>query len=235
MPRTATLVLVVLAVFVWVVPAAAQQSVSLNIGYFDVRGYGHRVAGDTITENLLAPPPFQLGYGVSDFNNVTVGGEWLIPLGQFLEAGVGVSYYSEVVPSYYPDLTYSDGSDITQSLKLRTVPITASARWIMTGRRAKVQPYIGAGIGIVLWRYSETGDFVDASKNIFNWDFTDNGTAVGPVIFGGLRVVASRRIAIGGEFRYQYADAALDPSVGFQGTRLDLGGMTYQATVMFRF
>jgi opacity protein-like surface antigen len=164
-----------------------------------------------------------------------VGAEWLIPLGQFLEAGVGVSYYSETVPSFYPDLTYTDGSEITQSLKLRTVPVTGTIRWIMTGRRAKVQPYLGAGIGIVPWRYSETGNFVDAEQNIFPWDFKDSGTAVGPVIFGGLRVVVSRHFAIGGEFRYQYADSALDPNVGFQGTRLDLGGMTYQASFMYRF
>ena len=224
MPRTATLILAVLAVFVWATPAAAQQSLSLNIGYFDVRGEGGRVAGDTIVENLFAPPPFQLGYRVSDFNNITVGVEWLIPLGQFLEAGVGVSYYSEVVPSFYPDLTYPDGSDITQSLKLRTIPVTATARWIMTGRRARVQPYIGAGVGIVPWRYSETGDFVDENNNIFSWDFVDSGTAVGPVIFGGLRVAASRRIAIGGEFRYQYADAPSTPTWVSRGPDWILAG-----------
>jgi outer membrane protein W len=235
MLRTAALILAVLAVLAPAAPAVAQQSLSLNIGYFDVRSESGRVAGDTIVENLWAPSPFALGYRVSDFNNVTVGGEWLIPIGQFLEAGVGVGYYSEVVPSYYPELTYPDGSEITQSLKLRTVPITATARWIMTGKRAKVQPYIGAGVGIIIWRYSESGAFADPNLNVFNWDYTDDGTAVGPVIFGGLRVVASRRVAIGGELRYQYADAPLDANVGFQGTRLDLGGMTYQASVIFRF
>jgi opacity protein-like surface antigen len=235
MPRTAALALAVVALLVSAAPATAQQSLSINVGYFAVRGETGRVAGDTVVENLWAPPPFALGYWVSDFNNVTVGAEWLIPLGQFLEAGVGVGYYSEVVPSFYPDLTYPDGADITQSLKLRTVPITATARWIVTGRRARVQPYIGAGVGFVIWRYSESGDFADADLNIFRWDYTDDGTAVGPVIFGGLRVVASRRIAIGGELRYQYADAPLDSSVGFQGTRLDLGGMTYQGSVIFRF
>jgi outer membrane protein W len=236
MLRTAALILAVLAVLAPAAPAVAQQSLSLNIGYFDVRSEGSRVAGDTIVANLWAPSPFELGYRVSDFNNVTVGVEWLIPIGQFLEAGIGVGYYSEVVPSYYPELENLDtGSDITQSLKLRTVPITATARWIMTGKRAKVQPYIGAGVGFVIWKYSESGDFVDADYNVFNWDYTDNGTAVGPVIFGGLRVVASRHVAVGGELRYQYADAPLDSSVGFQGTRLDLGGMTYQASVIFRF
>jgi len=237
MPRTAALVVVVaaLAVVTLAAPAAAQQSLSLNIGYFDVRAEGGRVPGDTLVANLYSDPPFGLEYWVSDFNNVTVGGEWLFPLGDFLEGGVGVSYYARKVPSYYRDLTHTDGSNITQDLRLRTVPVTATVRFLMTGRRARVQPYIGAGVGVIPWRYSETGEFADPSLNLFTWDYVDSGTAVGPVVFGGLRAAVNRRVAIGGEFRYQWADAPLDPSVGFQGNRLDLGGMTYQASVIFRF
>jgi outer membrane protein W len=233
--RTAALALAVVAVVALAAPAAAQQSLSLNIGYFAVRGQGSRVAGDTIVENLVVPSPYPLSYWVSDFNNVTFGAEWLIPAGEFLEVGAGVNYYAQTVPSSYRDLVHPDGSDITQSLRLRTVPISVTGRWIMTGRRAKVQPYIGAGVGIVVWRYSESGDFADADLNIFNWDYTDSGTAVGPVIFGGIRGSLNKRVALGGELRYQYVNAPLNPSVDFQGTRLDLSGLTYQASVIFRF
>ena len=193
------------------------------------------MAGDTIVANLYADPPFALGYRVSDFNNVTVGAEWLIPLGNFLEVGTSVNYYSATVPSFYPELTNDNGSEITQSLKLRTVPVTGTLRLVMTGRRAAVQPYVGAGVAIVPWNYSEIGDFVDPDLNVFRWEYKDSGTAVGAVIFGGLRVALNRKVALGGEFRYLMADAPLDPNTGFQGTRLDLGGMTYQGSVIFRF
>jgi len=235
MHRTAVLALAVLALVATTAPAVAQQSLSLNIGYFAVRGEGGRVAGDTIVANLYADPPFALGYWVSDFNNITVGAEWLIPLGNFLEVGAGVNYYSETVPSWYPDLANTNGSDITQSLRLQTVPVTGTLRLVMTGRRAAVQPYVGAGVAIVPWSYSETGDFVDSNLDIFRWEYKDSGTAVGAVIFGGLRVALNRKVALGTEFRYQMVDAPLDPSVGFQGTRLDLSGMTYQGSVIFRF
>ncbi len=115
MPRTAFVVLAVLALVATAAPAVAQQSLSLNIGYFALRGEGGRVAGDTIVANLNADSPFELGYRVSDFNNVTVGAEWLIPLGNFLEVGTGVNYYSATVPSFYPELTNDNGSEITQS------------------------------------------------------------------------------------------------------------------------
>jgi opacity protein-like surface antigen len=235
MSRTAILAPVVLALMVTGAPAAAQQSISLNIGYFAVRGESGRVAGDTIVANLYADAPFQLGYWVSDFNNITVGAEWLIPLGNFLEVGTGVNYFSETVPSYYPELTNDNGSDITQSLRLQTVPITGTLRLIMTGRRAAVQPYVGAGVVIVPWEYSEAGDFVDPDFDIFRWEYKDSGTAVGAVFFGGIRVALNRKVALGTEFRYQMVDAPLDQNVGFQGTRLDLSGMTYQGSVIFRF
>jgi hypothetical protein len=236
MPRIAALVVaVLLAVVMPVTPAVAQQSLSLNIGYFALRGEGSRVRGDTIVENLLGTYPFALEYRLSEFDNVTFGAEWLFPLGEFLEGGVGANYYARTVPSFYRDLTNKNGSDITQDLRLRTVPITATVRFIPTGRRAGLQPYIGAGIGVIPWRYSESGNFADPSLNVFQWNYTDSGTALGPVMFGGLRVKLSRGFALGGEIRYQLAAATLKQSVGFQGDRLDLGGFTYQANFIFRF
>ena len=99
------------------------------------------------------------------------------------------------VPSYYVDLVDIDtGRDIMQDLKLRTMPITATVRFVPTGRNAAVQPYIGAGIGIIPWKYSENGDFVDPSYETFPWKFEDSGTAVGPVVFGGVRVPVGRDV-----------------------------------------
>jgi opacity protein-like surface antigen len=118
---------------------------------------------------------------------------------------------------------------------MQQIPITGTLRLIMTGRHAAVQPYVGAGVAVVPWEYSEAGDFVDQNLNVFNWTYKDSGTAVGAVVFGGLRVKVSRTVALGTEFRYQMVDAPLDPNVGFQGTRLDLSGLTYQASVIFRF
>ena len=55
------------------------------------------------------------------------------------------------------------------------------------------------------------------------------------MVFGGVRVPVSRTFAVGGEIRWQQADTELDPNVGFQGTRIDLGGFTYSANFVFRF
>lgn len=229
---TATLVLVGLCA----APAMAQQqTLTLNAGWFTPRGASDRVVGDVLIADLFATSPYALGFRVSDFDNTTFGGDWLFPLGEFFEGGVGVNYYAQTVPSYYLDLTDESGGDITQNLRLREVPITASIRWIPTGRHFPIQPYLGVGVSVIPWRYSEVGSFVDTSNNIYTADYHDSGVSVGPTIMAGIRVPVARVFALGGEVRYMKADAPLDPTVGFLGDRIDLGGVSYLATFSIKF
>jgi opacity protein-like surface antigen len=221
-------VLVVTALVLVPGVASAQQSISLNLGYFALRGLDARPTEDVLVQDLN----YHI-FDIKDFNNVTVGGEWLIPLNPLFEVGVGAGYFQKSVPSVYADLVADDGSEIQQTFKLRTVPITGIVRFLPTGRRSAVQPYIGAGIAVIAWRYSETGEFVDTSSNIFRGNFNESGTSVGPVVVGGIRFPLSTGFAFGGEIRYQRAEGSLNND--FNGTKIDLGGLTYQASFVFRF
>ena len=235
MLRTKILTATLLVAGICAAPAAGQQTLSLNVGSFQPRGVVDRVPGDTLVANLFAESPFALGFRMSDFNNVTFGGDWLFPLGEFFEGGVGVNYYAKTVPSFYLDLTDPNGGDITQNLRLREVPVTASIRWLPTGRHFFIQPYIGLGVSVIPWRYSEVGDFVDTSNNIYTADYHDSGVTVGPMVMAGIRVPIARAFSLGGEVRYLKADAPLDPTVGFLGDRIDLGGVSYLATFNIKF
>ncbi len=209
-------------------PAAkADQVVNFTIGYFAVRAADARVAGD-----VLIVDRNDLTFNIGDFSGATVGGEWLFGLNDFMEAGAGIGYYQRTVPSFYTNLVNADGTDIIQDLKLRIVPISATVRFFPISRRGPIQPYVGAGVGIFLWRYSETGQFVDANNNIFNASFVDSGTSVGPVAFGGVRV-GMGSFMVGGEIKYQHASG--DLSSDFLGPKIDLGGWTYSATFGGRF
>lgn len=209
--------------------ASAQQALSLNVGYFAVRGEDARVESDVLNVNRNF-----LAFDLKDFNNVSVGAEWLVPIGDYLEAGVGLGFYRRTVPSVYAHFVNRDGSEIEQDLKLRIVPVTATVRVLPLGRHGGIQPYLGAGVGLYTWRYSETGEFVDLRDNtIFRDRFIAEGTGSGPLVLGGLRVPVGSRVAAGGELRYQRARGALDDQ--FEGERIDLGGYTYQASVQVRF
>ncbi len=207
--------------------AKADQLVNFTIGYFAVRAADARVAGD-----VLIADQNDLTFTIGDFSGATVGGEWLFGLNDFMEVGAGLGYYQRTVPSFYTNLVNANGTDITQDLKLRIVPITGTVRFFPIGRTGPIEPYVGAGIGIFAWRYSETGQFVDVDNNIFNASFVGSGTSVGPVALGGVRVGAGG-FTVGGEIRYQRASG--DLSSDFLGPKVDLGGWTYQATFGARF
>jgi hypothetical protein len=206
-----------------------RQSIGFNLGYFAVRGEDSRVEGDVLWEDLSS-----LAFELDDFNFVTFGGEWLVDIGDYLEAGAGVGYYQRSVPSVYRSVTHSDGSEIEQDLKLRIVPVTASVRFLPLGR-SSVRPYVGAGIGWFNWRYSETGEFVDfRDDSIFSERYVANGNSFGPVVFGGVRFPVSDMWLVGGELKYQKAEGDIDVE-GLLGEKIDLGGWTTSFTVHLRF
>ena len=141
-------------------PAAAQQTFNFTFGYFTVRGEDARVEGDILNEHRGAEAT--LVYDITEFNSAAIGAEWLVPLGQYLEAGAGVSFSRRTVPSVYEDFIDADGSEIEQDLRLRRVPVDLTIRVLPLGQGSGFQPYFGGGLTLISWRYSEAGEFVDA-------------------------------------------------------------------------
>ena len=211
--------------------ASAQQTLNFSLGYFAVRSEDARVRGDVLVENRET-----FLFDFTDFNSASLGAEWLIPVGNFIEAGGGIHFSTRTVPTIYTDFARPDGSEIEQDLKLRVIPISATVRVLPLGRRNAFQPYVGGGIAAYNFRYSETGDFIDFTVPglpIFRETYVGTGTVVGPVAVFGARL-ASDRYSFGGELRYQKAEGDLDER-DFFGPKIDLGGFHYSVTVGVRF
>jgi len=211
-------------------PALAQQTLNFTLGYFSVRGEDARIQDDVINRDRTF-----LTFDVKDFSGGTAGVEWLIPVGQYLEAGAGLSFSRRTVPSVYTAFQANDGTEIAQDLRLRMVPIALTFRVLPLGQSSPVQPYFGAGLGIINWRYSESGDFIDfgrPGRPVDRGNFVADGTETGPVALGGIRF-ASDRMSVGGEVRYQSAEGQVGEQ--FAAPKIDLGGWTYQFTVGIRF
>ena len=215
----------------WSQPAQAQQWLALNIGQFSVRGQDSRIDDDVLLENSTV---FDIRPG--DFRDVTFGGEWRAGLGRHFELGVGLDYYRSTVPSAYLDYIADDGSEIQQEFRLRTTPVTFTLRVHPFGTDAPLQPYVGGGLGVFNWRYSEVGDFIDFTVfELFNDRFVATGTDLGAVILGGVRVPVGSWFATGFEVRYQRAAGTVGVDQGFLAERIDLGGFTTRYSVQFRF
>ena len=209
-------------------PALAQQTFNVSLGYFTVRGQDARVTGDVLNANRNF-----LTFDVKDFNGASIGGEWLFPVGKFLEAGAGVSFTRRTVPTVYTRKINANGSEIEQALRLRMVPAAFTFRVLPLGQDVGFQPYLGGGLAVIAWRYAESGSFVDTRDNsIFNNSYVASGTATGPVALGGIRF-AGDSMATGFEIRYQAAKA--DLPAPFAGPHIDLGGWSYLFTLGARF
>ncbi len=216
--------------------AAAQaqvtQSVNLGIGYFMVRGEESRDADDVLLADLQS-----LAFEVKDFNGPLLNGEWLVGFGDRIELGFGAGFYQRTVPSVYVDFVDSDGSEIEQDLKLRVVPVTATVKFLPFGRPGDFQPYVGGGIALLNWKYSEVGEFVDFSDGaIFRDRYTASGSTIAPLVFGGVRVPFGGDVfAFNGELRWQGGKGDLPSDSGLLTDTIDLGGISVIGSVQIRF
>jgi hypothetical protein len=222
-------------------PGYAQQTLNISIGGFVPNSYGARTRDDAgLSEDVLRSDLYFLAFDLHDFSRFQINGEYLVGLGNFLEAGLGVGYDERTVPSVYAYQVNANGTEITQNLKLRTTPFTATIRFLPLGHNFIV-PYVGGGVAIVNWRYTESGQWVDNTDNsIFVDSFTGSETSTGPMILGGVRVPMGR-FGFGGEIRWQHVHGDLPTDQGFATTRdgqqpwIDLGGWSYLATFQIHF
>ena len=231
----------VVGAFIATPSASAQQSVSFFLGGFvptplDSRG---DITGGISNDVLTRDQEF-FAFRFDRFKGPTFGGEYLVGVGDFLDAGASIGYYQQTVPAVDANFVHPNGGSIAADFKLRTVPFTATVRVLPLGHRAPIVPYVGAGIGIYGWRYSESGEFVDytppvpRTPNTFFGTFVGSGSAVGPVVLGGIRVPIGPMVP-GFEVRWQKAQANL-PSSDFEpGRVIDLGGINYLFTFNIRF
>jgi hypothetical protein len=221
--------------------ASAQQSVNFFVGGFVPTPLDSR--GDIVngkSNDVLARDEDVFSFRFGSFKGATFGGEYLAPLGNFFEAGASIGYYQKTVPAIDNAFVDPQGRDILANFQLRIVPFNATFRVLPLGHGG-FEPYVGGGVGVFGWRYSESGDFVLAngaiSRNEVNMS---SGTAVGPVVLGGFRVPIGPLVP-GFEIRWQKAKGDLGvtspvtPGRDFGGSVIDLGGMNYLFTFAIRF
>ena len=261
--RTFVRTTLTLVLAVWAAPASAQviHSIQFGAGLVFPRGFDGREEGDVLVENLtgfviepgltsaLAFPEVEGCFDrfnvqshpptcIKGFRAGQLFGEWNVAFGDRLEVGVGLGFHRKTVQSVYRDLFNMNGSDIAQDIRLRVIPLTGVVRFMPFGRAGDFQPYVGAGLGLLNWRYSEIGEFVDTSDfTIFDDRFVADGTTAGPLLLGGLRIPLGGDIyALTLEGRYQWAvgdTGGID--AGFLGDKIDLGGGQFNIGFLVRF
>lgn len=211
-------------------PARAQQTLNFSWGYFMVQTQGR------VDSDILLVEHHDLAFKIRDFSGVSLGGEWLVPLGHLFEAGAGVSFSSRTVSAVHVRAFNPDGTAVPRSLGLRQLPVTFTGRVLPLGQAYRVQPYVGGGVAVIPWEFRESGDFASPGGTIFRGErYTASGLAIGPVVLFGLRV-SGDTLALGLEGRYQKARGSFGPAFArVVGPDLDLDGWTIASTIGLRF
>lgn len=235
--RTAAWLAAVLLITFGAAPASAQvvQGFQIGIGGFLPQGFDGRPPNDVLVTDLGAPDSQALLFDIKHFNGGQIFGEWNVDVGQHLEFGAGVGFYRRTTPSIYRALQNSNGLDIPQDLRLRMIPISGVVRFMPFGKPGHVQPYVGAGIAAVVWRYSEFGQFVDDSQNIFQAAFVGHGVSPAGLLLGGVRVPMNGDVfGLMAELRYQWATGTLD-TTDFLSNKIDLNGTSVTVAFQVRY
>jgi len=186
----------------------------------------------------------QLTLNKRDFSGLSVGANVGFPVTDRLEIAFDAGYSHTSKRSEFRDLVDNNRLPIEQSTVFDRVPLTAnlkyylsppgqgigSAAWIP----AKVTPWLGAGAGMMKYRFKQDGDFVDANtNNVFTSTFDSDEWA--PVAQGlaGVDFSITPLIAITTEARYLYGKGSLSRDFG-GFDKIDLSGISASVGLSFR-
>jgi hypothetical protein len=209
--------------------SAPKAGVTLRVGPMQY------ITGSDLFEQLRQ----DLTLGRRDFRAPAVGGEFAVMALPRVDFVLGVMYSRAERRSEFLDWVGDDDLPIEQVTTLRTVPVTATVRYLLVprGRRisemawlpSRTTPYIGAGGGIVWYRLQQDGEFVDFEDyDIFYDVLATSGSNAMVHALAGVDHWFMPRLGLNAEVRYSHGGARPDQSFRFFD-RLDLSGV--QATL----
>lgn len=165
---------------------------------------------------------------VDDFENVSFGLDYLLPLSNRLSVMFSGSLYEGDTTNAYRDFEDNFGDRIRHDTTLGIASGTVGLLLHLTGPDFAIQPYIGAGGGGYAWELEESGDFVDRNLDIFSADLRSEGVAFGYYWLAGLEAPITPRLSIFAEGRWTRVDDDLSDDLENLGT-IDLGGREFAA------
>jgi hypothetical protein len=179
----------------------------------------------------------------NDFNSANFATDFGIALSSRTDAVIGLEYSQTSVASEYRDFVDNNRLPIEQTTSLKSLNLTGSIRFALVPRGREISrlawvprsvvPYVGAGGGMVWYRFQQDGDFIDALDPrlaVFSDTFTADGWTPSALVFGGVDVRVYRRLYLTLDGRYVWA--AGDLGTDFENfDPIDLAGFRFGAGI----
>ena len=211
--------------------AYAQQSLNFYVGGF-VAERGRRSARRRRSATMCCVNNLDfLAFDINDFNGGTVGAEYLVGLGEWLDAGLGVGIYkrtrAERLRRFRQRQRLRDraGSEAADRAVHRDGPVPAAR-----SHRAAVEPYIGAGVAHLQLALQRKRRLRRLQRQLDLPRQLRRQRARRPVRSSSAACGSrSAPLDVGGEVRYQNAEGDLPADQDFsadedRSRRLDLRG-----------
>ncbi|MEX2466309.1 MAG: hypothetical protein WD995_05330 [Gemmatimonadota bacterium] len=191
----------------------------------------------TFTDLILAREDFQSPY---------FGGELSVRASDHWDVSLEVGHAWSSTRTEWREFVEDDGGAIWQTVDFSRTPVTVSGKYYLTDRGrsigrfvwipSRVTPFVGAGAGVVRYRFAQEGDFVDAETLAIVTDRLQQvGTGVTAHGFAGLDVLLKKALYLTTQARYAWARGGLDRSVYDDFEPVDLSGFQVTLGLGLRF
>ncbi|MEO6525501.1 MAG: hypothetical protein ABIP93_02640, partial [Gemmatimonadaceae bacterium] len=203
-------------------------------------GYAVATAGSDVfaftTENLTV--------NKRDFSALSLGAAVSFTLTPRIDVMLDAGFSRSSKASEFRKVIGTDDLPIEQSTTFQRVPLTLNLKYYLSppgqavGKAAwipaKLTPWIGAGAGVMPFRFKQEGEFVDFKTNaVFRSVFESKGSA--PMLQGmaGADLTLTPSLALTGEARYLWARGDLGRD--FSGfNKIDLSGVSASVGLSIR-
>ena len=179
------------------------------------------------------------------FDSPYLGGEIAIHPWERWDIAVAFGWARSRSISEYRRWVDAAGDPIEQETTFQVVTGTVGAKYYLQDRGrsvgtlawvpSRLTPYVGAGVGVSSYEFSQVGDFVDTSTLEVSSDYLKS-TGEGLLGYGavGVDLTLGRHAVLTGEARYAVASAAVDGQYdGFDN--VDLAGLQLVVGMGFQF
>ena len=155
-----------------------------------------------------------------DFRAFNIAGDVAFQLRERLQAYASVGHSRSVTSSEFRGFVDNNDMPIEQKTTFTRLPVTLGAKFYLTkpgrsvARRAwipaRLTPYAGGGAGMMWYRLTQKGDFVDFdTMNIFPDTFKSSGLAPTATAFAGFEINVHPRFVLNVEGRQTWAKSKL--------------------------
>lgn len=169
------------------------------------------------------------------FEDVIFGAEYLWMTSRQGGVAFGLSYWQGSATQVYQDWVDAQGNDIGHLTTLQESDLTAV--YVYRFGRSGVRPYLGAGGGLLWWRFREEGSFIDFGSDdlpVVYANYQADGTTWELLGLAGVEFSLGHKWGFFFEGRYRYAEAELNKDLSGFGT-IDLSGFELSGGVSYRF